>query len=101
MTHRWKRKRPIPSNTRTVTINPAQTMTNSRLRTAMTNIQSPLSRSRGRGRVPAEQFVVAHVGLEPERKGIAQPRNYPDQLVDQDIHCHASEQNFRNSASLC
>ncbi len=42
MTYRWKRKRPIPSNTRTVTINPAQTMTNSRLRTAMTNIQSPL-----------------------------------------------------------
>ena len=42
MTYRWKRKRPIPSNTRTVTINPAQTITNSRLRTAMTNIQSPL-----------------------------------------------------------
>ena len=42
MTYRWKRKRPILPNTRTVTINPAQTMTNSRLRTAMTNIQSPL-----------------------------------------------------------
>jgi hypothetical protein len=59
------------------------------------------SRSRGRGRVPAEQFVVAHVRLEPERKRIAQPRNYPDQLVDQDIHCHAREQNFRNTASRC
>src|SRR5512132_2319954 len=59
------------------------------------------SRSRGRGRVAAEQFVVAHVRLEPERKRIAQPRNYPDQLVDQDIHCHAREQNFRNTASRC
>jgi hypothetical protein len=46
------------------------------------------SRSRGRGRVAAEQFVVAHVRLEPERKRIAQPRNNPDQLVDQDVHCH-------------
>ena len=59
------------------------------------------SRSPGRGRVPAEQFVVAHVRLEPERKRIAQPRNYPDQLVDQDIHCHAREQDFRNAASRC
>jgi hypothetical protein len=59
------------------------------------------SRPRGRGRVPAEQFVVAHVRLEPERKRIAQPRDYPDQLVDQDIHCHAREQNFRNTASRC
>jgi hypothetical protein len=59
------------------------------------------SRSRGRGRVPAEQFVVAHVRLEPERKRIAQPRNYPDQLVDQDVHCHPREQNFRNTASRC
>jgi hypothetical protein len=42
LTYLWKRNRPIPSNTRTVTINPAQTMTNSRLRTAMTNIQSRL-----------------------------------------------------------
>src|SRR4029434_7956064 len=36
------------------------------------------SRSRGRGRVAAEQFVVAHVRLEPERERIAQPRNNPD-----------------------
>src|SRR4029078_2607183 len=59
------------------------------------------SGSRGRVRVLAEQFVVAHVRLEPERKRIAQPRNYSDQFVDQDIHCHAREQNFWNTASRC
>src|SRR5262249_36871354 len=59
------------------------------------------SRSCGRGRVPAEEFVIARVRLEPERKRIAQSRNYPDQLVDQDIHCHGHEQNFRNTASRC
>src|SRR5947207_13841663 len=57
------------------------------------------SRSRGRGRVPAEQFVVAHVRLESERKRITQPRTYPDQLVAQVIHCHARQQNFRHPAS--
>src|SRR3954467_5278221 len=59
------------------------------------------SRSRWRGRVPAEQFVVANVRLEPERKRIAQPRNYPDQLVAQNLHCAAREQDFRNAASRC
>jgi hypothetical protein len=59
------------------------------------------SRSHRRGRVPAEQFVVAHVRLKPERKRIAQSRNNPDQLVDQDIHRHAREQNFRNTTSRC
>ena len=59
------------------------------------------SRSRGRDGVPTKQFVVSQIRLEPERKRIAQPRNYPDQFVDQDIHCHAREQNFRNAASSC
>src|ERR1044071_7752058 len=38
----WKRKRPIAFKTRNVTTNPAKTMTNSRVRIAITNIQSPL-----------------------------------------------------------
>ena len=52
MTYRWNRKRPILSNTKTVTINPAQTMTNSRLRTAMTNIQSLLLDRAGAAEYP-------------------------------------------------
>src|SRR6266496_1323201 len=62
LVYRSNTNRPIACNTRTVTINPAQTMTNSRLRTATRNIQSPLLDCVGAGIAP-EQLIIAHVRL--------------------------------------
>ena len=94
MTYRWKRKRPILPNTRSR--HDQSRADNDKQQTENCDDKYPVasSRSADAAEYRRSSSSVAHVRLEPERKLIAQPRNYPDQFVDQDIHCHAREQDF-------
>jgi len=45
-----------------------------------------------------DQLVVAGIGLKPERESGTDDWDEADELVDQDVECHATENDFRDLA---